>query len=115
MHVLPGIAPIIDNTVPTGAGKSIEQERRGRIVSNMILRSMVTIAGGAAVWGMLLIFVHLFWNPPSEMRPVAAHSLAVKMKLPQKSAGKSLQQVWCAFTQCDGLRVCLYAIRIEDV
>ena len=66
----------------------------------MLLKSMVTFAGGAAVWGMLLICVHLFWNPPSEMRPVAANSSAVKMKELQTAAGVSLQQVWCAFTQC---------------
>ncbi|CAK0748318.1 hypothetical protein CVIRNUC_001830 [Coccomyxa viridis] len=47
----------------------------------------MTIAGGAAVWGMLLMSVHLFCHSPSEMQP------AMKMRLLRSPARVRLQQV----------------------
>ena len=54
----------------------------------MVLRSMVTIAGGAAVWGMLLMSMHLFCQPPLEMQP------AMKIRPLRSPARVRLQQVW---------------------
>ena len=31
----------------------------------MVFRSVLTIAGGAALWGLFVLSTHLFWPPPT--------------------------------------------------
>lgn len=69
-------------------------QRRCRRTSTVAFTAILTIAGGAAAWGLFLLITYALWSPPSAMRSsFRHHALAGHVGALWNSRTPSLQQV----------------------